>query len=95
MDQEEIINKAIEHYGISQQKKKVCEELLELNLAVVKKLPRNEIIDEISDVLIVLEYLKKDYYISDEDLKKHITYKLKRLDDRINDEQYENAVKGL
>ena len=83
----EILEKAIRHYGRQHQQVKAAEELSELQVAILKCLDGrcnlNNIKEEIADVEIMLEQLKKIYAINPEELKTIKAAKLLRLKGRM------------
>lgn len=84
-----ILENAINKYGSRFQEDICIEEMGELIQAIVKyrrhqnSKRKNNIIEEMADVTICLEYLKLIHNISDEDINKMIEYKIMRTDRRI------------
>ena len=81
---QEIVRKAINHFGALNQKIKACEELSELVVAITKdivnpKKTKEDIITEIADVYIMLKQLFIIYDIPDILVKDEIDFKLTRL----------------
>lgn len=92
----EIIEKALIHFGERHQIDKVIEESAELIQAISKMREyqeiscgdytdelRNNIITELADVYVTLEYVKSTYQINEEELNKEIEFKLNRLQERM------------
>ena len=83
----EILEKAIRHYGRQHQQIKAVEELSELQVAILKCLDGrcniSNIREEIADVEIMLEQLKKIYAINPEELKTIKAGKILRLKSRM------------
>lgn len=84
-----IIHRALENFGSVNELVVTIEELSELQKEVTKFL-RNQgsvenVIEELSDVYIVLEYLKIIFAIDDESVNKEIDYKLNRLTQILKD----------
>lgn len=80
----EILKEILNHYGKDQQLLVVYEELSELTKSITKyerglTKQTNNIIEETAHVLIVLEYVKMIYEFDDNDVKKEIDKKLKKL----------------
>ena len=89
MNKEELYKLAIETYGDEAQINQGIEEMAEL-IQAVNKFRRNPceetlngIEEEIADVEIMLEQYKLIYKISDEEMSKHKSQKLKRLAKRL------------
>ena len=91
----EILNKAIEHFGASNQLTVATEELCELAKELCKakrKIDagetiqnRTQIIEEFSDVLIVLEQVRIIFDIKEKEIKDSTKSKLGRLKKLVND----------
>lgn len=90
LNRESIYKKAIAFNGEFMQKVVAIEELSELQKELTKDLRdsenRKHIVEEMSDVTIMLEQLKLIYKVSQNELDEEIDYKLVRLMHRINDE---------
>ena len=88
MNQKEVIKKAIETYGEDAQLWMVIEEMSELSKEICKykrgKDNKENIADEIADVLIMIEQLHVICDIPIETIKKHIEFKIRRLADRLD-----------
>lgn len=84
-----IIADSIQHYGKNNQSTVCMEECAELIQAISKakrgKINRDNMIEEIADVLICIEMLKQMYMISDEKINKWIEKKQAREAERIGD----------
>lgn len=85
---EKIISESIQRYGKNNQSTVCMEECAELIQAISKekrgKINRNNMIEEIADVLICIEMLKQMYMISDEKINKWIEKKQAREVKRIS-----------
>ena len=85
----QIIKSAIEKFGIDNQKVVAIEELSELQKEICKDLRgignRESIVEELGDVQIMAEQVKKIYNITEEELLSAKEYKLKRLEKRIEE----------
>ena len=82
--------KALEKFGSISELIITVEELSELQKEVTKQL-RNEgkmenLVEEMADVYIVMEYLKLIFAINDEDIKTEIAFKIDRLMSRLGEE---------
>lgn len=68
------------------------EECTELAKAMCKdlrgKTNRDNIIEEIVDVSICIEWIKKIHKITDQELKEMMNYKTKRIVDRLNNKEF-------
>lgn len=88
----EIINYLVENNSIEYNKLKASEECQELALVLVQsvlkeeRVPEQDIIDEIGDVIIRLEILKKIY--SKKSIKKRVDYKLSKFKQYIETNKY-------
>lgn len=84
---EKIIADSIQHYGKNNQSTVCMEECAELIQAISKakrgKIDRDNMIEEIADVLICIEMLKQMYMISDEKINKWIEKKQAREAERM------------
>lgn len=88
--QKNALVKALEKFGSISELIITVEELSELQKEVTKQL-RNEgkvenLIEEMADVYIVMEYLKLIFAINDEDIKTEIAFKIDRLMSRLGEE---------
>lgn len=79
MVDQNIIANIIEHYGTQTEQIVCMEECAELSQAISKglrgKLNRNNLIEEMADILICINILKQIYKISDAELDKMIDKK--------------------
>ncbi len=84
-----VIAESILHYGKNNQSTVCMEECAELIQAISKakrgKINRDNLTEEIADVLICIEMLKQMYMISDEKINKWIEKKQAREAERIGD----------
>lgn len=84
-----IISNSIQHYGKNNQSTVCMEECAELIQAISKakrgKINRDNMIEEIADVLICIEMLKQMYMISEDKINKWIEKKQAREAERIGD----------
>lgn len=84
---ETVIQKAIDTYGYDLQKQVAIEEMSELTKEICKdfrgKQNRENIIEEIADVQIMLYQLMAMYNISDTELSITLGLKITRLDERL------------
>ena len=87
---ETVIQKAIDTYGYDLQKQVAIEEMSELTKEICKdfrgKANRENIIEEIADVQIMLYQLMAMYNISDTELSITLGLKITRLDERLKGE---------
>ena len=83
-----IFYRAIEKWGDTAQKIMLIEEMSELTKEICKAFRgnnnRDELIDEISDVFIMLEQAKIVFNIKDKEIGDRIEYKLSRIEERLN-----------
>lgn len=90
--QQKIIDHLVQHNGNQYNMLKAAEECQELGLVLTQmvlkptKVDVQEIIDEIGDVAIRLEILKKLY--SEQDIQKRINYKLSKFKEYIDHKMY-------
>lgn len=87
MTREEQITKILKHYDPWQQRLKAIEELTELTEVLIKDtnkgVDRENIIDEIADVYIMLEQIKMIYHVDALELDNQINKKIERQLNRI------------
>lgn len=83
---ENAYNKIIDHYGKDNQIQKAVEELGELTEAI-KDGDKKHIGEEIADVLVMIEQLKRIYDIPDAYIRCTIDYKLARQLMRMSEEK--------
>lgn len=88
--QNAILEKSIKTYGVEKTLLVCIEEMSELIQAITKieRYPGDQkryenVIEEIADVSICIEYLRKIYYISDNQIKKEINKKIRRQEMRM------------
>lgn len=84
----EIVSRSLETYGNGIQLVVCMEELPELTQAISKEIrgkdDRNNLVEEMADVIICLEILKQVFEITDEDIDSWIKYKQERNLFRLN-----------
>jgi hypothetical protein len=84
----DILQRCIDKWGIQMQLNIVVEELSELIKELCKFHRGNdnrfEIIDEISDVTIMLEQAKLIFGITEDELQDRIKFKVNRIEERLN-----------
>lgn len=87
MIESEIMKQAIASYGENMQLLKAVEEMAELQKEIIKYLEgannRNQIVEEMADVGIMLDQLKI-IFSTENDLPRMRKSKLKRLENRMN-----------
>lgn len=92
MDRDTIIDHLVKNNGFEYNLSKASEELQELSLVLTQKLNKpkrvddKEIIDEIGDVIIRLEILKKIYDINK--INERIAYKLSKFQSYVDNKSY-------
>ena len=95
MTDKEILQKAIDTYGVRAQSIQAIEEMAELTKVLAKiskdfigksSLKKQDLMEEYVDVSIMLEQLKIIYEITDEEYKSMYDSKMKRLRERIENE---------
>ena len=83
LDSELVIQEAIKRFGEDKQKVVAMEEMSELIKAISKDIrgqgDRNNLIEEIADVYIMLEKLKEMYGFTNRELRLNINTKVERL----------------
>lgn len=89
-----IMNKAIKKYGVEKQLLICIEELSELIQAITKmerypndETRKNDLTEELTDVLICLDYLALIYEIDESKIDEIWSKKLKRLKERMKNEE--------
>lgn len=89
-EQKKVLIKALKNYGVDKQLLICEEEAAELIQAITKmqRYPddlnrRDNLIEEMVDVLICLEYLKLIYKIDDAEVDKQMNGKVKRIKNRM------------
>ena len=92
--QKSKVYRIAKHYGLKKQKQTALQELNELSGVLLRRkdqIPnkaehKNNMIDEIADVYVVLEQLKLLYHLKEKDVQQRITFKLNRQIERIESE---------
>lgn len=86
-----VVKKSIEHYGADLQTVVCMEECAELIQAISKmkrgKDNRNNLIEEIADVMICMEILKQVYGISDNEIQNYVCQKQNRSIERMKSDE--------
>lgn len=84
----------LNHYGWNHQKIQAVQELSELILALSRRDNQasetkyvTDIAEEIADVYIMIEQIKLNLHISDDEIRNIVNYKLERQLQRIKDEE--------
>ena len=88
--QKSVIENALDKWGSMSELVVTIEELSELQKEVTKQI-RNEgkmenLVEEMADVYIVMEYLKMIFTITDDDINREVEKKLNRRENRLNTE---------
>lgn len=90
MEHEDIYQKAIEYFGIDNQKLKAIEEMAELTNALIHlrdgRCEEQDVITEIADVTIMMQQLA--IFFGKEKVENEILRKVYRLNHRIEDMAY-------
>ena len=86
-----VVKKSIEHYGADLQTVVCMEECAELIQAISKmkrgKDNRDNLIDEVADVMICIEILKQVYGISDNEIQNYVCQKQNRSIERMKSDE--------
>ena len=86
-----VVKKSIEHYGSDLQTVVCMEESAELIQAISKmkrgKDNRNNLIEEVADVMICIEILKQVYGISDNEIQNYVCQKQNRSIERMKSDE--------
>lgn len=86
-----VVKKSIEHYGADLQTVVCMEECAELIQAISKmkrgKDNRNNLIEEVADVMICIEILKQVYGISDNEIQNYVCQKQNRSIERMKSDE--------
>lgn len=86
-----IVDKSIEHYGSDLQTVVCMEECSELIQAISKmkrgKGSRDNLIEEMADVMICMEILKQVYGISDNEIQNYVCQKQNRCIERMKSDE--------
>ena len=89
-DEIEIMRSAIRKNGKAMQTVVAIEEMSELQKELTKfirgKGNRENLIEEVADVLVMITQIKIMYHILDDDVEKVMHFKLNRLKERMQDE---------
>lgn len=68
----------IKHYGVPNQRRKLMEEVYELEEALIEATYTSHIAEEIADVLVLLRQFQYYYNISTQEIEKQVDYKVDR-----------------
>ena len=86
-----IISECIKHYGKEMQLIVCMEELSELSQAISKKIrskgDRNNLVEEMADVIICLENLKQIFAVTNTDIEEWVNFKQERVVKCMNTEK--------
>ena len=86
-----VVKKSIEHYGADLQTVVCMEECAELIQAISKmkrgKDNRDNLIEEVADVMICIEILKHVYGISDNEIQNYVCQKQNRSIERMKNDE--------
>lgn len=86
-----VVKKSIEHYGADLQTVVCMEECAELIQAISKmkrgKDNRDNLIEEVADVMICIEILKQVYGISDNEIQNYVCQKQNRSIERMKSDE--------
>ena len=86
-----VVKKSIEHYGTDLQTTVCMEECAELIQAISKmkrgKDNRDNLIEEMADVMICMEILKQVYGISDNEIQNYVCQKQNRSIERMKSDE--------
>ena len=86
-----VVKKSIEHYGADLQTVVCMEECAELIQAISKmkrgKDNRDNLIEEVADVMICIEILKQVYGISDNEIQNYVCQKQNRSIERMKNDE--------
>lgn len=89
-DEIEIMRSAIKKNGKTMQTVVAIEELSELQKELTKHIRgkgnRDNLIEEVADVLVMITQIQLMYYIPDDEVEKVMRFKLNRLKERMQDE---------
>lgn len=85
------IKQILEHYGNDHQIVKAVEELAELQVVLLHNAGRVRILEELTDVVVMLEQIKEIYNISDTDINVEMAYKIARQQSRMKKETKDNG----
>jgi len=84
--------KIIQHYGAVNQRKKLCEEFMELqdelyNTYVLGNTFSDDLLSEIADVLVLIFQFVVEYGFDTTDIENEMRFKIQRQLDRISEEK--------
>lgn len=89
--------KIINYYGVNHQQRKLAEEVFELQEAIIlkeseqfefyNKYHRKNIVEEMTDCIVLLNQFKEYYKITDEEIGEVAKYKIERQLNRISKEK--------
>lgn len=79
--------KITEHYGINTELKQLSEEVFELQEAILEKHNTEHITEELADVYVVLEQVRRAFDIDAKELSKYMHQKVNRQIKRIEEEK--------
>ena len=94
-----VVKKSIEHYGADLQTVVCMEECAELIQAISKmkrgKDNRDNLIEEMADVMICIEILKQVYGISDNEIQNYVCQKQNRSIERMKSDESQKVEKVI
>ena len=94
-----VVQNSIKHYGSDLQTVVCMEECAELIQAISKmkrgKDNRDNLIEEIADVMICIEILKQVYGISDNEIQNYVCQKQNRSIERMKSDESQELEKGI
>ena len=94
-----VVKKSIEHYGADLQTVVCMEECAELIQAISKmkrgKDNRDNLIEEMADVMICIEILKQVYGISDNEIQNYVCQKQNRSIERMKSDESQEVEKRI
>ena len=94
-----VVKKSIEHYGADLQTVVCMEECAELIQAISKmkrgKDNRDNLIEEMADVMICIEILKQVYGISDNEIQNYVCQKQNRSIERMKSDESQEVEKVI
>lgn len=94
-----VVKKSIEHYGSDLQTTVCMEECSELIQAISKmkrgKDNRDNLIEEMADVMICMDILKQVYGVSDSEIQNYVCKKQDRCVGRMESDESQKVEKGI
>ena len=94
-----VVKRSIEHYGKDLQSTVCMEECAELIQAISKmkrgKDNRNNLIEEMADVMICMEILKQVYGVSDSEIQNYVCQKQNRSIERMKSDESQEVEKVI